>query len=44
MFERMEDLTRNKNKTKKEQIVECSLICAGIAIVLGVMILALLIL
>jgi hypothetical protein len=42
MFERMEDLTGSKNKTKKEQIVECSLICVGIATVLGIMILALL--
>lgn len=44
MFERMEDLTGKKNKTKKEQIVECSLICVGIVIFLGIMILALLIL
>jgi hypothetical protein len=44
MFERMEDLTGKKDQSKKEQIVECSLICVGIVIVLGIMILALLIL
>ncbi len=42
MFEGMEELTGQKNKNKKEQIVECSLICVGIAVFLGIMVLALL--
>jgi hypothetical protein len=41
MFERMEDLTERKQKSTKEKIVECSLICMTIAAVLGMMVLAL---
>jgi len=41
MFERMEDLTERKQKSTKEKIVECSLICVTIAVVLGMMALAL---
>ena len=42
MFEGMEELTGGKKKNRKDQIVECSLICAGIAVFLGIMVLALL--
>jgi hypothetical protein len=44
MFEKMEDLIGRKKKTRKEQIVECSLICVGVAVGLGIMVLALILL
>ncbi|MFN8005783.1 MAG: hypothetical protein U0V70_01895 [Terriglobia bacterium] len=41
MFERMEELTKEENKSRREQVVEYSLICVGVLVVLGIMALAL---